>query len=201
MYKYEYSNELATLVKQFLIEDDWHFSFDENTGVFDFGLRIKGKIQNINYMIIVHKKDIVVYGICPIGVDDSDANIMAEMAKFICRTNDKIKNGCFQLDFSDGEIRFKSFIDCDESIPSNKVIENSIYCTAAMFKQYSSDIVDIILSRCTAEEVAAKDKKSSKDNLCSVNMEETDETIQNTDIEGMLARLATRFGIIENNES
>lgn len=41
MRKYEYSNDLVNVVKKFLVDDDWHFSFDENTGIFDFGLRIK----------------------------------------------------------------------------------------------------------------------------------------------------------------
>lgn len=40
MRKYEYSNELVNLVKKFLVDDNWHFSFNENTGVFDFGLRV-----------------------------------------------------------------------------------------------------------------------------------------------------------------
>lgn len=48
MRKYEYSKDLVNIVKQFLVDDDWHFSFDENTGVFDFGLRVKSKIQKIN---------------------------------------------------------------------------------------------------------------------------------------------------------
>ena len=29
MKKYNYSNEIANVVKQFLDEDDWHYSFDE----------------------------------------------------------------------------------------------------------------------------------------------------------------------------
>ena len=51
MRKYEYSNELVNLVKKFLVDDEWHFSFDENTGVFDFGLRVK--IQKINCFLQV----------------------------------------------------------------------------------------------------------------------------------------------------
>ena len=45
MRKYEYSKDLVNIVKQFLVDDDWHFSFDENTGVFDFGLKVESKIQ------------------------------------------------------------------------------------------------------------------------------------------------------------
>lgn len=60
MRKYEYSNELANLVKKFLVDDDWHFSFDENTGVFEFGLRVKSKIQKINYIVDVHEDAVIV---------------------------------------------------------------------------------------------------------------------------------------------
>lgn len=48
MKKYNYSNEIANVVKQFLTDDDWHYSFDEERGIFDFGLRVRSKIQNSN---------------------------------------------------------------------------------------------------------------------------------------------------------
>lgn len=38
MKKYNYSNEIANVVKQFLTDDDWHYSFDEERGIFDFWL-------------------------------------------------------------------------------------------------------------------------------------------------------------------
>lgn len=51
MKKYNYSNEIANVVKQFLTDDDWHYSFDEERGIFDFGLRVRSKIQKIKYLI------------------------------------------------------------------------------------------------------------------------------------------------------
>ena len=33
-----------------------------------------------------------------------------------------LKNGCFELYFRDGEIRFRSFIDCEDVMPSTEVI-------------------------------------------------------------------------------
>lgn len=34
----EYSRELAEAIDNYLIENDWKISFDEDTGVFRFGL-------------------------------------------------------------------------------------------------------------------------------------------------------------------
>lgn len=39
-----YSMNIANAVTEFLNEDDWHFSFDENRGIFRFGLGLKGKL-------------------------------------------------------------------------------------------------------------------------------------------------------------
>lgn len=200
MRKYEYSNDLVNIVKKFLVDDGWHFSFDENTGIFDFGLRIKSKIQKINYVVDVHEDEIVVYGMCPIGADHTDANAMAQLAEFLCRANYGLKNGSFELDFRDGEIRYKSFIDCEEAMPSVKVIKNSIHCTAAMYKRYAPGIVDIIFAGCTAKEAIAKCEKSPEADLRSMLTEVMGEDMEGTDIEDMLARLATRLGISEDSE-
>lgn len=80
MKEYNYSNEIANVVKQFLTDDDWHYSFDEQRGIFDFSLRVRSKIQKIKYLINVKEDEIVVYGICPIGADYDDEKMMEEMA-------------------------------------------------------------------------------------------------------------------------
>ena len=49
MRRYEYSDEIAEVVKKFLEEDEWNYSFDDETGLFRFDLRIRSKIQKINY--------------------------------------------------------------------------------------------------------------------------------------------------------
>ena len=121
-----YSIEIANIVKQFLTEDSWNFSFDEEHGIFKFGLRIKGKIHSLKYFISIRTNEIIVYGICPIGVDEEDNKMMMEMAEFLHRVNWGLRNGCFEFDFRDGEIRFRSYIDCDKTLPSIESIKNSI---------------------------------------------------------------------------
>ena len=140
-----YSIEIANIVKQFLTEDSWNFSFDEEHGIFKFGLRIKGKIHSLKYFISIRTNEIIVYGICPIGVDEEDNKMMMEMAEFLHRVNWGLRNGCFEFDFRDGEIRFRSYIDCDKTLPSIESIKNSIFCTAAMFEKYGAGITSIII--------------------------------------------------------
>jgi len=202
MQKCEYSKDLVNIIKQFLVNDGWRFSFDENNGVFSFGLKVESKIKIIRYYITVYKNEIVVYGICPIGPDHTNANMMAQMAEFLCRANYGLKNGCFELDFSDGEIRFKSFIDCENVIPSIEIIRNSICCTEAMFKLYAPGIEDIIYNDCTSsiEESITKCEKSFEDELCSALTETLSEDVDDVDIANIMEYLAAKLGNAEDDE-
>lgn len=168
MSKYEYSNEIVDVVKKFLADDDWNYFFDEETGLFHFGLRIRSKIQKLNYVIDVHEDEIVTYGISPVAVDSDDPEMMRRMAEFICRVNYGLKNGCFELDFEDGEIRFRSFIDCKGLLPSMEVVKNSVGCAAIMFELYASGMVDIIFGGASARDAIARCEEATAEKFCSV---------------------------------
>lgn len=192
MRKYEYSDELANAVDQFLTDDDWNYSFDSDKGVFDFNLNVKSRLRKIRYLIDIKKDEIIVYGICPIGADPEDKAEMAEMAEFICRANYGLRNGNFEFDFRDGEIRFKSFIDCDCVIPSAEVIKDSIYCTAAMFRRYGDGIASILFASSSAKEAIEQCEKSPSDELRRLLDSMRDgESVQLSDL--LAQRLAERL--------
>lgn len=193
MRRYEYSDEIVEVVKKFLEEDEWIYSFNENTGVFHFDLKIRSKIQKINYVIDVHEDEIVIYGISPVAADADDPEMMRRMAEFICRANYGLKNGCFEFDFRDGEIRFKSFIDCDKMLPSTEIIKNSVHCTAATFKHYAPGIVDIIFSGESARDAIGECEETTEDELLSALKEALGEDMSEEALGELLSRLASEF--------
>lgn len=190
-----YSKSIADAINSFLTEDDWHFSFDDQCGLFKFGLNLKGRIKNVRYIVDIKDDEYVVYAISPIGADEDDEKMMAIMAEFICRANYGLKNGNFELDMRDGEIRYKSFVDCEGLTPTTEMVRNSIHCPAAMFDRYGDGIVDIIFGNSTAKEAVAKCEKSPEEELRALLGEEFD---RDDDMEAMIARLAARFGIDES---
>ena len=197
-----YSDEIVNVVKQFLEEDDWHYSFDEETGIFRFGLKIRSKIQKISYVIDVLDNEFVTYGICPLGADYEDSEMMVQMAEFICRANYGLKNGCFELDFRGGEIRFRSYVDCENLLPSTAVVKNSLHCTAAMIKRYAPGIVDIIFGGVNAKDAITKCEKevpSTEDELRSALEEALDGDVSEEAIGDLLAQLASELGIGEDS--
>ena len=152
----EYSRELAEAIDNYLIENDWKISFDEDTGVFRFGLSIDGKLQQIRYVIVVGQQSYTCYAISPIGADKDDARMMKEMAEFTCRANYNLKLGNFELDMRDGEIRFKVHVDSTGMVPNRDIIDNSISCPAAMFERYGAAITGLVFNDETAEKAVEK---------------------------------------------
>lgn len=191
-----YSKSIANVINSFLTEDDWHFSFDDKHGLFRFGLNLKGRIKKVSYIIDVKDDEYVVYAISPLGADDDNEKVMATMADFLCRANYGLKNGNFELDMRDGEIRYKCFVDCEGITPTSEMVRNSIHCPAAMFDRYGAGIVDIIFGNATAKEAIAKCEKSPAEELRAILGEELG---GDEDVDPMIARLAARFGIDESD--
>ncbi|MDO5786012.1 MAG: hypothetical protein Q4P20_13235 [Eubacteriales bacterium] len=200
-----YSMGIANAVTDFLTEDGWHFSFDEDHGIFRFDLSLKGKLKKVNYIVDIKDDEYLVYVISPIGADENDQKMMANMAEFICRANYGLKMGNFEVDFDDGEIRFKVHVLCKGITPTAAMIKRSLYCPATMFDHYGSGIGDIIFNDVSGKTAVEKCEKRSESEIRSI----LDELLDNEDetgiseesgMDAMVAHLAARFGITAGDE-
>lgn len=53
MKKRTYSKSIANVIKNYLTEDGWQFSFDEEEGLFWFGVQINSLIRRLSYVVDV----------------------------------------------------------------------------------------------------------------------------------------------------
>lgn len=148
----KYNEEMARRIQDFLKKDDWNYSFDESKGVFSFGIRLKGRIKSIRYLIRLNKDDYSVYGYSPVTPDPDDKTMMQAMTEFICRANYGLISGRFEMDMEDGELRYHTFVNCEDMNLSEAVIKRSIYTVAHMFDQYAQGIVDVVFGGKEAKE-------------------------------------------------
>ena len=152
----DYSREIAAEIRNFLIADDWNFDFDEEKGIFRFGVNVSSKLKHVNYFVPVHSDSYTVYAISPIGADSDDPSAIREMAAFLSRANYGLRIGNFELDCNDGEIRFKVFTSCDDIIPSREMVKTSIVIPAMMFERYAPGILSVIFTGESAEDAIKK---------------------------------------------
>ena len=154
----EYSEEIFDILRNYLVQDNWKFDFDDEKGIFRFYLSISGKLKQLRYFITVKSDSYVIYANSPIGADVSDENVMKEMADFICRANYGLRNGNFEIDMRDGEIRYKVFVNCEGVVVnlSEQLIKESILIPSVMFERYAPGMLDVMFKDSKAEEAILK---------------------------------------------
>lgn len=141
-----YSFEIANAINRFLTDGDWHFSFDEERGVFKFNLSLKGVIKELHYLLIVREDGVLLYAISPLSADAENPEVLADTAEFITRANYGLNIGNFELDYRDGEVRYKVYLSCNGVLPTDDMIEESIFVTASTFRRYSSGLAAVLFS-------------------------------------------------------
>lgn len=151
-----YSVGIADTIVIFLKEKNMPYFFDQEQGIFQLDSYIPGKIKKLDIEIRVHPNDYTICAISPLRVDREDKKAMQEMAEFLSRVNFSMKRGNFELNMNDGEIRYKTFVDCDDQLLSRKVFFNSYHCPQSMFHRYGAGIMDVCFGQASAEEALEK---------------------------------------------
>lgn len=117
---------------------------------------MKGQLKKLNYTIIVHENSYSLYTTAPIGADPEDQDMMLRMAEFICRANYGLRNGNFELDMRDGEVRYKCYVYCEGITPTTEIVRTSVYVPAGMFERYAPGILNIIFGGASAKDAVEK---------------------------------------------
>ncbi len=81
------------------------------------------------------------YSVCPNRVPD---DFRHKIVEFITRANYGLKNGNFEMDFSDGEVRYKTFIDIEGGTLAQKMIENLLFANIATVDRYYPGIAKVL---------------------------------------------------------
>ncbi len=87
--------------------------------------------------------------VSPINGDPKD---IGEMLKYLTMANYGLTNGNFELDMRDGEIRYKTYVNCKdlESLPA-QIIKDSILFGWVMVERYGNGIAALAMGFSDAE--------------------------------------------------
>ena len=122
-------------------------------------LKLESKMREAAYYIQFRKDSYIVYLVAPIK---GDPNNLAELSKYLTIANYGLVNGNFELDYNDGEIRYKVFVDCDGVKElSEAVIEDSIFVPPHMMDRYGDGIAALAMGFSDADTEIKKAEKSA----------------------------------------
>ena len=113
------------------------------------GVSMPCRLQSVRLYIDVKEDAYLVYTISPIS---GNQDTMPELMRYITRANYALINGNFELDVRDGEVRYKTYVNCDSlAALSLEIIRDSIYVPCAMMKKYGDGIAAIAMGYSDAE--------------------------------------------------
>lgn len=105
------------------------------------------------------QQQFVFYSICGIFAPEPRRKAVAE---FITRVNYSMVAGNFEMDFSDGEVRYKTYIDVEGTTLTHTMARNVVYPNIAMMDRYIPALVRVMYSE-VAPDVAYSEGAISKE--------------------------------------
>ncbi len=133
----------------FLEEDGWFPQRIDDRPAY----RIQYHGSNVDIRCIAQIKleaeQLVMYAYAPTKVPEESRQIAAE---YLTRANYGLQIGNFELDFSDGEVRFKSGLDFEDEILTFSWIRNTIYPAVHLMNRYFPGLMMVIYGAKTPTE-------------------------------------------------
>ena len=137
------------IIAKFFKKDDWRYEFDEENSLFKSGVAVDSAVGNVRVFISAMDDKVVCVFVLPQQVPEDARVAVAELA---CRINYKLCFGQFEIDFDDGELRFRYAMPSEEltDSPMDKA-RALLYLPHAMLKLYGSAFLKVILGARTPQ--------------------------------------------------
>lgn len=140
-------------VGQFLEEDEWYPQRLDDQYVYRVGFSgTNGQLQ-CYARVYVDIEQFVFYVYAPIKAPQTARQ---QAAEFLTRANYGMRIGNFEMDYADGEVRYKSSVDFEHATLSGELVRNAIYPAVRMMDDYLPGLLSVIYGGKTPEEAIAE---------------------------------------------
>jgi hypothetical protein len=128
-------------IVNFFTQDDWPFTKIQGELALRLGFEGENGKWNCYAKAREEQEQFVFYSICPINAPESKRMAVAE---FIARANYGMIIGNFELDFADGEIRYKTSLDVEGDRLTSALVKRLVYANVMMMDEYLPGIKSVI---------------------------------------------------------
>jgi len=135
-------SDIVRWVREYLDNENWKYRYVEDKGRIELGMNLPCKLKSIDMKVLFNDNGATVLGICPMNAGKDERNAVME---YITRANYGLRNGNFEMDLSDGEVRYKCYLNAKGSRPSDGQIEDALMIPPAMFKKYGDGLAALLM--------------------------------------------------------
>ncbi|MCP4543550.1 MAG: YbjN domain-containing protein [Chloroflexi bacterium] len=130
-----------TTLGQFLEQDDWHPQQLGDKHIYRMGFSGSNGQTTCYAQIRVDLEQFIFYVIAPVKAPEK---VRQAIADFITRANYGLRIGNFEMDFDDGEVRYKSSLDFEDATLAPALIKNAIYPAVQTMDRYLPGLMGVI---------------------------------------------------------
>jgi hypothetical protein len=147
------NKQILEEIIDFFTEDDWPFTKIKGEPVLRMAFQGDNGKWTCYAKARVQQEQFVFYSVCPVNAPE---NKRLAIAEFLTRANSGMIIGNFELDFADGEIRYKTSIDVQGDFLSFELIKQLVYANVTMMDEYLPGIMSIIYGNASPEDAIAQ---------------------------------------------
>ena len=133
-------NSVLEVVARFFAEDDWPVQVEDGSLI---RTAFKGEAGQwvCNAWIREQEEQFVFYSVCPVTVPDAR---LGDLAEFITRANYGMVLGNFEMDYNDGEIRYKTSIDSEGGVFTVGLCKQVVVANVLMMDRYLPGVLAVV---------------------------------------------------------
>ena len=136
-------------IVNFFKKEDWFFVPIEQQPVLQMAFQGESGKWTCYARAREEQQQFVFYSVCPVNAPENKRPALAE---FIARANYGMMIGNFELDFIDGEIRYKTSIDVGNDTLTQERMKQVVYTNVMTMDTYQPAIMSVIYSDVSPED-------------------------------------------------
>lgn len=132
---------LFQIARLFFDEDDWNYTLSEE------GNRLEMRFQGHHGLLAClcwadeELEQVFFYSIIGVSAPEERRH---EVAEYLCRANYGLHIGNFELDFRDGEIRYKTSVDVEGGLLTVTMMKNLVYTNVTTADRYLPGLMAVL---------------------------------------------------------
>ena len=146
-----YSGAIADTLRELFSASGILAAFEEKNGagVFTIRMKLQCRMQSAQMIVLVREEDFSTITTLPLCADE---NHRLAMAEFLTRVNWGMRNGNFELNMLDGEIRFKTHVHVGDQTPDLGAARLATMLPFLMIDRYGDGLIDVLFGFKTPRE-------------------------------------------------
>ncbi len=124
--------------RDFLDNKNWHYDYEEEREMIRTGVNLDCKFKSTKMFIRFYETGLMVISTIQMDVAEE---YRASVCEYLTRANFGMKNGNFEMDMNDGEVRFKLYCNyAGLDALTDEIMEDCIMIPPVMFDRYGDGL-------------------------------------------------------------